>query len=369
VVNFKAAGACLAHVKWTADGADPATGTGETFATKWDSVGVKTVQAVCAGSSSSSSSTPKTIQVTVVEIASVIVDGSDPEDSGPIDVALGLSVNLRAKRNPVPPNGPFPADSPSWQQDGPNPFAFGQLLPTKGPTTNFAPSELGTWTITATCCDSSVSITVNCVPGCDFVEDVTPDGCFSRMGTNSGPNAADVPIDIVGPKGSSGEVVTLTVSLKATGDAAKVNWTGATQDATDPLKATVPIDESLMKIVKVKYNGEDCREVHVWPVSAHVEIKTSGTLSPNNKAPGLTSGGEWPPQFGGGTQLGPENSWDNPQILPMNVSGRAEASATISPAGVGDIIDDGMLFFRRIRTSIWWLNGGHYVGLTWEARP
>jgi len=108
VVNFTAVGKCLQHVQWTATGGDPGTGTGETFATRWDSVGVKTVQAVCG----SSSSTPKSIQVTVVAMDSIIVDGSNPEDTGPVDVIVGITVAVRATRNPPPKDGPWPSDMP-----------------------------------------------------------------------------------------------------------------------------------------------------------------------------------------------------------------------------------------------------------------
>ncbi|MDB5342082.1 MAG: hypothetical protein JWP89_459 [Schlesneria sp.] len=206
--------------------------------------------------------------VKVVAIDKIIVAGSDPENSGPVTVKLGMSVDLMAKRTPVPANGPWPEGQPTWEiVDPPNPFARGRLLPSTGGRITFVPDSEGTWTIKAKCCDSEDTIVINAEAGCGWITNVSADNCFERV--DSGAGTESIPMNVLGKRGvNANEKVTLTVELKDGGVSNKVTWNGATQDGSNPLKATIPIGDSVLKKIIVKYDGEDCREIHVWPVWA-----------------------------------------------------------------------------------------------------
>ncbi len=364
-ITFTAQGECLDNVSWSAPGGDPATGTGSSFTTKWDSTGDETVTAVCQGDDQVSSANVK-----VVAVDKVIVDGSDPEDEGPVEVKLGLSVDLRAKRIPAPPDGAWPDGDPKWEiTQTPSPFAFGKLLPTTGGRVTFVPDAEGTWKVRAKCCSSEDEIEVTAVTGCSWIENVSADSCFVRV--DVGPTSATTPMNVLGRRGSNpDDKVTLTITLKSGGSSSKVTWSGATQDGSNPLKATVPINQSVLKKVIVKYDGSDCREIRVWPVWTNVIIRIDGQLSPDNKASRLTDAGNWPTEIGGGNDLGPIDVWQNAGVTYKDALGRMEAVVVLSPPGVGEVIPTGKLLFRRKLTGIGWANAGHYgAGDTWFAGP
>jgi len=74
----------------------------------------------------------------------------------------------------------------------------------------------------------------------------------------------------VTPKGGAGDTVTLTATI--TPDTpetrAQIDWDGATEDANNPLKATVPKDTAAKHEVKIKLAGSGCvcKETRVWVV-------------------------------------------------------------------------------------------------------
>ena len=368
-------------MQWTATGGDPGTGTGETFATKWDSVGVKTVQAVCG----SSSSTPKSIQIAVVEIADTIVDGSNPEDTGPIDVIAGTTVALRATRNPPPKDGPFPANFPQWGVT-PNTTPDGAYLRIAGPfsgpvihLTGVIPSGITTiqqFTETATCCDSAQTMQVNLLPACSTIAFVSADNDFNEMQSNT-PEL----IHVAGVKKAAGQKTTLTIALNPDTPAnrQKISWEGATVvPGSGNLKATVPVDLSERRIVKVKFDGQPCKEIWVWPIWVDLEVRIVGALSPENNALNLRANLElvpprpfgwqdavtwpWPDDIaflGGGTSLGPIDHYGTANFKHGIAGGRVEIVGTVKPEFVWNNINLSFSMERKTVLQKFWDNGGH----------
>jgi hypothetical protein len=79
-------------------------------------------------------------------------------------------------------------------------------------------------------------------------------------------------IHFVTPKGTTGQVVTLTATITP-GDQNSINqitWEGATQDASNKLKATVPKNVADRKIVKIKVGTTVIKELRVWIVWATI---------------------------------------------------------------------------------------------------
>jgi len=84
-ITFTAEGEHLDEVSWSAPGGSPATGTGSSFTTKWDSVGTKTVTASCCDTSES-------IDVAVMR-ARIKRDGQDVTDQT-INITDGQKISL-----------------------------------------------------------------------------------------------------------------------------------------------------------------------------------------------------------------------------------------------------------------------------------
>lgn len=76
----------------------------------------------------------------------------------------------------------------------------------------------------------------------------------------------------VTPKGASGDKVTLTATVEpnTTAVRGKIDWEGATEDPSDPLKATVSKDATAKHVVKIKYSGKVAKELRVWVVWSQI---------------------------------------------------------------------------------------------------
>ncbi len=266
--EFEAKGKCVEYVDWSAPGGNPATGTGKTFKTMWTTTGVKTVSAFCGAGSSSSGVAPKTATVTIVEIDKVIVDGSDPEDTGPVDVIAGTTVAIRATRIPLPKDGAFPAGKPNWTLVSAAANDPGANLRFSGPyvgpvlyITGFVPPGVDatqTFTETAHCCDSQKSIEIILHPACTKLSFVSASNGFQQMPDANTPGL----INVAGVKKAAGQMTTLTVAVSAGLDPSQVSWEGATVVlGSNNLQATVPVDTAVLRIVKVKYANVLCKEI------------------------------------------------------------------------------------------------------------
>jgi hypothetical protein len=126
---------------------------GATASIAADAIGDYVVKAACDGIGD-------TFTINAVGVATVIVDGSNPEDEGPATVAVGQTVTLRAKPNPAGAN--FPGGKPTWAvEDKPAQSTLGN--PAAGTTAAIVPDCPGTYTLTATCGTSSKTFTINAV--------------------------------------------------------------------------------------------------------------------------------------------------------------------------------------------------------------
>jgi hypothetical protein len=99
------------------------------------------------------------------------------------------------------------------------------------------------------------------------VTGVTAQG--AEMVTGSGSQNV---MHFVTPKGQANETVTLiaTVTPNTQTVINQVTWEGATQDANDRLKATVPKDTASKKVVRIRINGRVSKEIRVWIVWATI---------------------------------------------------------------------------------------------------
>lgn len=97
-VGFTAEGTNLATAAWTGGG-DPATGTGGSFTTKWDSSGSKTVTAACGGTSKSK--TVKVVKVTALSLDSTSNSAWNGANNSVVAVKKsGEKVVLKATTDP-----------------------------------------------------------------------------------------------------------------------------------------------------------------------------------------------------------------------------------------------------------------------------
>lgn len=342
-MTFTADGTSLDDVNWETDPAGiPATGSGENFTTKWDSVGLnKKVTASCNGSSFDA-------YVDVVGVDEVIVDGTAPEDAGPVSLNNGTSIVLLAKRTPAPATGAWPPGQPTWSYTGPDPFGFsGAVLePAGAGKVRFIPQLVeseavpAAYTVTATCGGTSDDITIN-VSRC-AVEDVSADNGYEKVAkTGSIFNVAE-------PK-KAGENVRLTITVKTGTDTSLITWSGGTVVAgSNNLQADVPIDQSVRKDVVVKYDSKDCQEIRVWPVWVTLSFRGDNDdgqpLSAGNDPHAIVLSQGCP---AGGPTVG------LPAACAAGLNNQMEITGSVTPSGVSAL--DGIQYeFRRSRDGKAW---------------
>jgi hypothetical protein len=88
-------------------------------------------------------------------------------------------------------------------------------------------------------------------------------------------------IHFVTPKGASGEKVTLTATISPSNPESinQVSWTGATQDSTNRLKATVPKGSAGKTVVTIRVGGQVAKELRVWIVWATTTVPVASTVT------------------------------------------------------------------------------------------
>jgi hypothetical protein len=137
-------------VEWSGGG-EPATGSGATFTTHWDTSGTKTVTAELCDSEESK-------QVTIVKVDKVVESGTT--DEGPIYVCPDDTVSLEAKPNPS--DASFPSGEPHWSIQSQPEGASASLSSSSGSatTTLSGLTKLGEYVIKAQCGDSDSGDTI-----------------------------------------------------------------------------------------------------------------------------------------------------------------------------------------------------------------
>ena len=191
------------------------------------------------------------------------------------------------------------------------------------------------------------------------VTGVTADQGYQRVAdTNPGEF-----YNVVGVKKNAGEVVTLTITVSSGTNTSLIEWgDAATEDSSNPLKATVPIGTSITQNATVSYEGVTCRQIKVWPVWSSLAVAFSGEVSPENSATMLAeNSGEWSETLGGGKSLGPVDRISHTSYRNSRCGYRIEARAVITPDQVWNT--DSSIAFRMRRDIInqrFWEDGGHF---------
>ena len=138
-------------VEWSGGG-EPATDSGATFTTYWDTSGTKTVTAELCDSEESK-------QVTIVKVDKVVKAGTT--DEGPLYVwCPDDTVSLEAKPNPSDTS--FPSGEPHWSIQSQPEGASASLSSSSGSatTTLSGITKLGEYVIKAQCGDSDMGDTI-----------------------------------------------------------------------------------------------------------------------------------------------------------------------------------------------------------------
>lgn len=156
MVNFSALvdNSCDEEEKWSAPGGTPSTGSGTSFATAWSSSGPKTVTFDCGEQNAS-------VGVVVVAIDRVILQGSSPQDQGPIRTCVGSGRTLLAIPTPLSPG--FPAGSPAWQAQSKPTGSAVSAPPNGSVTASITPDLPGAYVVRASCGGSSKTFTLHAV--------------------------------------------------------------------------------------------------------------------------------------------------------------------------------------------------------------
>jgi hypothetical protein len=137
-----------------------------------------------------------------------------------------------------------------------------------------------------------------------------------------------------------------------------INWSG---DAGSP--GDKPNQRKLSRATSKKFHiaAEVCGhkdELDVWIIWADLDIKigTGDTIDAGNDAPGLAPGHKWPSELGGGNNLGPISK-EGTSLTYAYTIGKIQAKATLSPAGVEDVVARTAWLMRRKRTNKAFDNG------------
>ena len=147
-------------------------------------------------------------------------------------------------------------------------------------------------------------------------------------------------VDHIGTvKGTGNVVLKATITPDTAETRAVIDWQGATEDASDPLKATLSRTTSAKTEVNVLVNGSACREANVWVI-------WTGFTSFNNTGSTPTDSGV-SPDGTYGVAYGASAGTKNGMLL----------QSTISPAGfnaVGNVSYD----IKRTKERATWSKSG-----------
>lgn len=140
-----------------------------------------------------------TVNITVVGVDKVIIDGSSPDNEGPYLTSLGAEVTVRAIPNPS--TASFPGGGPTWTIES-KPEESTVTAPAAGSTASITPDLPGTYVLKAVCGTSSDTITIKAYkielkskPSGDLAWD-NGNTNIAAGGINSAVHKADIEISI-----------------------------------------------------------------------------------------------------------------------------------------------------------------------------
>jgi len=146
--------------------------------------------------------------------------------------------------------------------------------------------------------------------------------------------------NIASVKGSGNITLRATISPDTPETRAVIDWQGATEDASDPLKATLSRSTSTKQEVHVSVTGSSCRQANVW-------VAWSTFTSFNNTGPTPGDSSVSPSPVAYGASSGTKNG-----MLIQN---------TISPSGFGAIANVSYDIKRTKERATW-----SKTGSTWQ---
>ncbi len=93
----------------------------------------------------------------------------------------------------------------------------------------------------------------------------------------------------VTPKGAANDKVTLTATISPDTQANRdnIDWEGATEDPSNPLKATVSKASTSKNVVKIKYNNSVLKELRVWVIWSTIAVSNAPQI---NSVPNVGTG-------------------------------------------------------------------------------
>jgi uncharacterized protein YjdB len=97
-------------------------------------------------------------------------------------------------------------------------------------------------------------------------------------------------IHLATPKGTGNVTLLASISPDTAANRNLIDWVGATEDPTNPLKATLPRSTAGKNIVNIKYNGNVIKELRVWVVWATIAVTDTLPISPVSAMTGNPAG-------------------------------------------------------------------------------
>lgn len=170
--------------------------------------------------------------------------------------------------------------------------------------------------------------------------------------------------NVVGVKSATDDDVTLTITVEAAADKTKLSWHGDVEVIadTDNLQAKVPIHASVRKDVLIKYDGNACQEIRVWPVWATI----SNFRGDNAQGEPLSDDNN---PANGGLAIGCLG-FGTPATCTNGSFNQMEMRATIVPSGVSAVARTGPSvqfdFKRTVEAKIWLKNA---ADANWTVDP
>jgi hypothetical protein len=158
-------------------------------------------------------------------------------------------------------------------------------------------------------------------------------------------------VNIATVKGAGDVVLFTTISPDTPQIRAEVNWQGATEDGSDPLKATVSRAVSIRQPVDALIGGAVLRQAIVWVVWADLDVRHSGSKTPYDSGTDTGNDVDFPP-YAGGTNLGAYSNFATTNIY---MGWKVEIVGTLTPVGINAVIPAGWDFYQTL-TYIDFLN-------------
>jgi hypothetical protein len=161
-------------------------------------------------------------------------------------------------------------------------------------------------------------------------------------------------------KKSSDDVIVEATTTPNTEDCwQKINWSGDSGSAVPGKSNQRKLSRASSKKVHVEAELGGVKDsVDVWIIWADLEVKidSGDTIDTGNDASGLAADHKWPARFGGGNKLGPISK-EGTSLTYAYTVGKMQAKATLTPAGVENVISRSAWHMKRKKSKKAFDNG------------